>query len=94
MADEKSETTEGIQYPLIIKLKDSITDEEGNELKELIITKRPTGAAFLAFPMENQKTLDFLVVAQKITNVPLPILKKMSVYDTMKVVSKVSDFFD
>ena len=91
---ETQGTPEPIEYPVIIKLRQPIQDEEGNPLSELVIKKPPTGAAFLQFPMEKQTTLDFLQAASKMTNVPLPILKRMCVQDTMKVVGKVADFFE
>jgi len=90
IAESESEKT----YPIIIKLSKPITDEDGNELKQLTIKKEPTGGDLIGFTMTNPKAEDYFRFAQNVCGVSVPILKKISIPDLVKLITELSDFFE
>ena len=79
------------KFPLTIKLAKPIYDGE-QEISEIIIKEKPLGADFLDFPPTNPTIRNFMVVLQKITNIPQPVLNKMDSTDTMEIAGVLAGF--
>ncbi len=79
------------KIPLKLKLTTPIFDGE-NEISEIIIDRKPTGAGWLDFPPTNPTIRNFMVVLQKLTAIPQPVLNKMDAEDAMSIAGDLANF--
>lgn len=89
--DEREVTRRKI--PIKILLEDPITIGE-DEIKELIIKRKPTGADWTGFNVQNATVGDYQRVASKLTGLPLPIIRKADTRATFELVEVISSFLD
>ncbi len=79
------------KLPIKIKLAKPIATDEG-EITELILKREPTGGDWGPFNVQNPTISDFQRVASKISDIPLPFIKKMDTKATFAMVQAISDF--
>lgn len=79
------------KLPIIIKLAKPINTGEG-EITELVLKREPNGADWGPFNVQNPQISDFQRVASKISDVPLPFIRKMDTKATFELVEAVSGF--
>ena len=79
-------------FPIIIKLKKPLVhgDEEKTEIK---ILREPVAGDMRDMDANKQTLGDMLQVLSRISDMPLPILNKMSVKDLMQINPIMSSFF-